>query len=118
MNKGTYIEVDKRLDELEQLMLDGYSRADCVRYCADTWNIKSRQTDVYIAKIYDRWKERTEKERKHYYEIAIRRREKLYRDTKGKDNRTALAVLDSADKIKGLFVEKREEDITVRVIKE
>ena len=37
-----------RVSAVYQMLVDGKSRTDIARYCADEWNIASRQADSYI----------------------------------------------------------------------
>ena len=44
----------KRLDEVYQLLLDGYNRAEILQYCAENYKIKDRQADIYIQKANEK----------------------------------------------------------------
>lgn len=107
--KATYMESLDRQSQIEILLAGGYSRPSIIQYCRMNFDIGNAQVDKYIAKIKDRWKETLERDHAKNLALAIKRRDALLDKTmKEKDHRTALSVLDSTDKLKGLFKEKIE----------
>ena len=50
MGKATNAESNLRTNTVYGLLVDGKSRGDIVRFCAETWDLKDRQADTYIAK--------------------------------------------------------------------
>jgi len=50
VGKSTAAESDFRTKTVYGLLCDGRSRGDIVQFCADTWGLKDRQADTYIAK--------------------------------------------------------------------
>ena len=54
MAKATSIEVERRVDELYELVVNRISYRQIVRYCEGKWGIGERQVCVYIAKVRER----------------------------------------------------------------
>ena len=49
MAKATNAEREARLNRIYSLLIAGATRYEILQYTADTWNLKSRATDAYIA---------------------------------------------------------------------
>ncbi len=47
--KSTTLEKHYRVAELVRLLANGAVTSDLVQHCAETWGIKKRQSEVYIA---------------------------------------------------------------------
>ena len=52
--KSTISEKEFRVQAVYGLLVDGRSRSDILQYCAETWDIKERQGDQYIANARER----------------------------------------------------------------
>lgn len=50
--KATDAEIELRISTIYEMVVKGCSRKYIVRYCAETWNIASRQTDEYLSRVY------------------------------------------------------------------
>ena len=50
--KATDAEIELRISTIYEMVVKGASRKYIVRYCAETWNIASRQTDEYLSRVY------------------------------------------------------------------
>lgn len=50
--KGTLAEVELRIATVYEMVVKGASRAYIVRFCAKEWNLKPRQVDVYLKRVY------------------------------------------------------------------
>lgn len=50
--KATDAEIELRISIIYEMVVKGCSRKYIVRYCAETWNIASRQTDEYLSRVY------------------------------------------------------------------
>jgi hypothetical protein len=48
--RSTAAEADFRINTVYGLLVDGKSRGDVVRFCAENWEVGDRQADNYIAK--------------------------------------------------------------------
>ena len=102
--KITKIELDKRLIEVEEMLINGESRYALVQYGLKAWGIKAAQVDKYIAKVRKKWDECFEKEFKHNLTWHLIARKKLYKKClETKDNRTALSVLHDIADLQGLY---------------
>jgi len=55
--KATDAEIELRISTIYEMVVKGASRKYIVRYCAETWNIASRQTDEYLSRVYEEIKE-------------------------------------------------------------
>ena len=107
--KSGHIEALNRESKIEDLLLDGLKHKDIVRYSAEKWNIKSRQVEKYITKINKRWDKTFSEDHRENLIESINRRKRLYiRALEKKDIRTANAIQDSIDKLRGLFKEQIE----------
>ena len=100
----------RRLEQIETWLADGYARATILGLVRkEEWGIGSKAVDWYIEAIGRKWRDEYENEKPSALPNAIKKRERLYlRALKEGDTRTALAIMDSADKIKGLFTERLE----------
>jgi hypothetical protein len=104
--KSTQIEIERRLDELEPLLLRGLPRRSIIQYGTKTWKIKPREIDEYMRKIKDRWLERQEPERKRNLAEAIEKRFDMYFEArKNSDIKSALEIEKDLRKLQGLYVE-------------
>jgi len=56
--KATYIEAEKRRQEIEKMLLIGASYTQIVEYCREHYQITSKQVDKYIAQIKQKWQKR------------------------------------------------------------
>jgi hypothetical protein len=105
--KSSRVTVDQRIMVVEELLLKGVIRRDILRYGSEVWKVGERQMEGYITRIYKKWEEKGKSEAPHNYAIAIERREyQLQEAVKAKSVKDALAVLNSIDKIKGIFIER------------
>jgi hypothetical protein len=103
--KSTAAEVARRVDEVLRVILDGAQFHDIVQFSSEQgWNVTERQLHKYIARANELLVERQDKSRKQLIARRLAQREALFgRAVNAADLRTALAVLDSADKLRGLF---------------
>ena len=107
--KSGHLEALKREGIIENMLLDGMKYKDIVLYSAKNWKIKSRQVTKYITKINRRWNITFSEDRRKNLIESINRRKRLYiRAIEKKDIRTANAIQDSIDKLRGLFTERVE----------
>jgi hypothetical protein len=57
MSKGTDIDIAKRKKELFEMVIRGVSKKNIIRYTAEKYNIKERQTESYLAEIHEEIKD-------------------------------------------------------------
>ena len=101
--KGTNIEVEKRIEEIAEILTRGGNRQDIIRYCAEKHDIGERQADNYIGRAWETIKESAEKDRDRNINLAIRRYEDLYRRShKVQDYRECRQVISDMVKLLGL----------------
>lgn len=55
--KSTDAEIELRIATVYEMVVKGASRKYIVRYCAENWNIASRQVDEYLKRVYEDIKE-------------------------------------------------------------
>jgi 3-dehydroquinate synthase class II len=108
--KSDTAEVAKRVDEVLRIRLDGAQFHDVVQYAAEKgWGINERQIRTYMKRADALLVERQDRKRKPLIARRIAQREALFaRAVNAADLRTALAILDSADKLRGLFTDPKE----------
>ena len=98
----------KRIEEVLRIRLDGAQYHDILQYAAENnWDLKERQLREYIARADKLLVERQDKSRKKVVARHLAQRQALYaRAVNAADYRTALAILDSDAKLRGLYPEK------------
>jgi len=111
--KADTAEAAKRVEEILRIRLDGAQFHDVVQFSADSgWGIEERQIRKYIARADELLVERLEKKRKPVIARHIAQRQALFaRAVNAADLRTALAILDSECKLRGLFPEAGMKDL-------
>ena len=57
MAKASDAEIELRIHEVKNLLSDGCTRADIVRYTAKKWGLAKRQTDEYITRAKEELRE-------------------------------------------------------------
>lgn len=108
--RSTAATVARRVEEVLRLRLDGANFAQLREYAGENgWGISDSMLRKYIEKANDLLKERDERGRSHTIRLHLARRESLYaRAVQSGDHRTALAVLDSSAKLRGLGVDESD----------
>jgi hypothetical protein len=66
MAKGTAVDVELRINAIVKLLANGASRSDVLQYAANTWGLKARQTDDYMARARERLKQDWDINRQSY----------------------------------------------------
>ena len=104
--KSSVAEVERRVQEVLRIRLDGAALHDVVQYATEMkWDVSERQVSHYIRRADDLLVERNDRNRKRLMARHCAQRESLYaRSVNGADYRTALAVADSLAKLQGLFI--------------
>lgn len=98
------VELEKRLDEVEKLLLQDALYSQIVRYTANRWGIKSRQTDTYISKVYKRWKQRTEPDRKNLWNKAVNKYKVMFQEANSEgDLHHKIEIQKEINKLQGLY---------------
>jgi len=107
--KSTNAIVSQRVEEILRLRIDGANFAnirDFANQPEQAWGVSDSQLKRYIQKSDELLRERTERGRGKITRIHLARRETLFaRAVQLADIRTALAVLDSDAKLRGLYDE-------------
>ena len=112
-SKSTNAEIEVRVQKVIDMVLDGFSRADIVRYAAKNWKLQSRQVDDYLKAAKEGIKEIAAPEKGEQTQTAIARLNRLYQKCHANgDFRTCLAIQESLSKLLGLN-EALKTDITV-----
>ena len=113
MAKADNIEMEKRMTECVRLVVrERFTRAEFMRYCAEKWNLASRQSEVYWARVHEYMKEKNDKTRDKMVLEQIERYQELYDlCIEKKDYQTAKGILADINKMKGLN-EAEKKDIT------
>ena len=94
-NKVTAAEKELRISEIFQLLIDGNTRRNILRYVKEQtdWNISESQIDYYLHDATAYLKESAKIDRDSEIGKAVERLNKLYaKSLEDKDHRTCLAI--------------------------
>lgn len=102
--KSTNAEAELRLATIYEMVVKGCSRKYIVRYCAEKFDIESRQVDVYLQKVNEEIKNTFGKEYKeNLLEKHLSQLENLYAKNYAiEDFRECRNIIDSKNKLLGL----------------
>jgi hypothetical protein len=108
--KSDSAEVARRIDEVLRIRLDGAQFHDVLHYASENgWGVSERQLRTYLARADELLVERQDRSRKKVIARHLAQRQALFaRAVNAADYRTALAILDSDAKLRGLFPDSRE----------
>ena len=111
--KSDNAEVLKRVEEVLRVRLDGAQFHDIVQYGSEKgWGVTDRQLRKYVARADALLVERQDRSRKQVIARHLAQRMALYaRAVNAADYRTALAILDSDAKLRGLYPEKELKEL-------
>ncbi len=106
--KAEVAEVALRVEEVLVIRLDGAQYHDVVQYAAEKkWALQERQLREYMRRADALLVERQDKNRKQVIARHLAQRQALFaRCVNAADYRTALSILDSDAKLRGLYPEK------------
>lgn len=101
--KASMIEAEERREVIFEMLIKGYRRSQIMRFCAEKYNIRERQVDVYIAQVKEQLNERIEKKKDEHLNLALIRYNDLYsKNYSIQDYRECRAVQDSINKLLGI----------------
>jgi predicted kinase len=101
--KRTKPEAEQIFLEVLELHVNGYTRKQIVQYCSETHKISDRQTDNYLAKVYDEISNNSAEYKEKLIKQSIRRFNDLYdKNSAIQDYRECRAVQESIIKLFGL----------------
>jgi len=107
MSKPTKVERTNRVNTVYELLVDGASRAEIIKYTNTeeiAWSVSSRTIDNYIQEATELFKAGDNEDRVVQRSKAPRHLVKLYRKAhKVQDYKTALAVQQEINKLQGLY---------------
>jgi hypothetical protein len=116
--KATSAVIAARVEAILRLRIDGAQFHDIRDYAnqppkpEEPWQVSDSQLKRYIQKSDELLRQRTEKSKSREIRLHLARREGLYaRALKWADFKTALAVLDSLAKLRGLFPDPRVAEV-------
>jgi len=117
--KATNAEIELRVQTVIKMTIQGYSRAEIVRYGSNKWKIGDRQMDDYVAKAKDGIKEIASPDKDDQRAKSIARKEDLYQKAyKNSDWARCESVSNSLDKLLGLNEPvKTESDVNLKNFK-
>lgn len=105
--KSTNAEVEIRINTVVKLFLQGYTRADIVRYCS-RFLISSRQVDTYILKSKNQIRQISAADKEDQLYKALARYEDLYKNCyKNQDWGGCQSIQNSINKLMGLNAESK-----------
>lgn len=92
-----------RIQIVTKMYLQGFSRAEIVRFVAVSWGLKTRQADNYILKAKTAIKEIASKEKDYQRCLALARFEDLYKNSYRDGNiAECQSIQNSINKLMGL----------------
>lgn len=102
--KATNAEIEQRISEVYQLVVNGARRAKILRHATDSgWDINERQIDRYIARATDMMREAAIVDREKELGRAIARLHDLYERAHADGNHaTSLAILREMTQLTGV----------------
>jgi hypothetical protein len=110
MGKATDAEVERRVDEVYDLLINRVTYRAIVGYGAQKWGLSERQMAVYMKKAKERIAERAKESQEEQLARAIASYESLYaRQVAEKDLGGARQTLDSLVKLLGLSAPEKQE---------
>ena len=100
--KCTQAQMQQRVNQVIKMLLRSVSHKDIVRYAADKWGIKYRQTDAIISKANKYIYTKSEATREQQLEKRIKQYEDLLEECRReKDRNTARNVMADLSKLEG-----------------
>lgn len=107
--KSTNAEIEKRIFEVERLIIEGNSYSQIIRYASENWGITSRQTDEYISRVKDVLKKQFEENKDKYKEMLVNQYMEIYKKAiESKNFSAGVQALNGLSKIMGLQIDKVE----------
>ena len=103
MPKSTKAEIEHRVDEVYDLLINRITYQAILGYGASKWGVKERQMNVYIARARERLKELNKESEEERLATAIASYNSLYaRQVAEKDYKGARQTMDSLIRLQGL----------------
>lgn len=104
--KATNVEIEQRLNTIEEWLVMGLSRAKILLLVSEktSWGVEERTVDHYLFTANKRWQARFEATKEERWKKHIDIRNRLLLDArKEKDARTALAIVQDIAKLEGMY---------------
>ncbi len=108
--KANQIEIAERQDKIQQLLVEGASAGQIVRFVSEKtdWSIGRRQVENYIAQVYRGFAEIADKDRPEQFQKAVQRLTLLFaRSLKIQDYKTCLAIQKELNELYGLHAPRQ-----------
>lgn len=104
-NKSTREEINKRIDVVSEMFLQGYSIKEIFVYSTkEKWDITERQVYNYVSKCFKKWEKFSFKNAEQNYLKHIKIRERLYNKSyKLNDFKTCLAIMKDIAELQKLY---------------
>ena len=104
MPKATKAEIEHRVDEVYELLLQRSTHQAILDYGARRWGVKERQMSVYIARARERLRSNTQKSQEERLGTAIASYERLIQlQFERRDYSGARQTMDSLNRLQGLI---------------
>ena len=109
MPKSSKAEIEHRVDEVYDLLINRITYQAILGYGAQKWGVKERQMNVYIARARERLKELNKESEEERLATAIASYNSLYaRQVAEKDYKGARQTMDSLIRLQGLTGKDRK----------
>lgn len=102
--KATNVEIDERVNATYDLLLRAYSRAQILRYAAETWGVADRTAETYISRARQLMQLDAELERPQWLAAAIARLQE-YERRASDNNQLGVALKALEDQVRLLRFE-------------
>lgn len=103
MAKASRVEIERRIDEVEQFLVSGLPRGAIVTACSARWSVSRRQVDVYLSRARERLRSGARFDRPLEIGRAIARFDALYSKALAEKNwRLAMQLERSRAQLLGL----------------
>jgi hypothetical protein len=103
MPKATKAEVEHRIDEVYDLLINRITYRAVIGYGANKWGVKERQMNVYISRALERMKAANKESEEDLLAKTVASYQSIYaRQVADKDYGGARLTLDSLSRLQGL----------------
>lgn len=110
MNKATAAEVERRVDEVYDLLINRVAHRTILGYGTSKWNISERQMAIYTKRATERILARAKESQEEQLAKAVASYESLYaHQVAERDYSSARQTLDSLVKLLGLSAPEKHE---------
>lgn len=102
-HRSTKPELEVKINIVSKLVLQGYTRADLIRFGAEKWGVRVRQIETYLQKARAEIRQMSAADKDYYRCLALSRFENLYQMAyKNQDWGLCQRIQESINRLLGL----------------